>query len=115
MRMRIPFVEAPDDRNFAGIRSPYAEGCSRLAVLRSDVGAELFVGAVVAAFVKEIKILIGEKAGRAHGGYGFCHRETLAPASVPDLFRLRPAQRRMLDFQAPAWVLVGAVTFNVRT
>ena len=59
----IPAVEAADHRNLARIRRPDAEGCARFAALRGEVRSQLFVDAVVAAFVEEIEILIGEQAG----------------------------------------------------
>jgi hypothetical protein len=45
--------------------------------LRGEVGAQLFIGAVVAAFVEEVKILLGQEAGLRAGTHrkrGFRHR-----------------------------------------
>ena len=68
MRLRIPSVEAADDRDRPRIRRPYAEDGAGLAVVRDEMGAHLFVDAVVAALVEEVEVLVGEELGRGEGG-----------------------------------------------
>src|ERR1700747_2830651 len=48
----VPPVEAANDCHLAGIRSPNAEPCAFLAANGSEVGTQLFIGTVMAAFVK---------------------------------------------------------------
>src|SRR5215469_13099746 len=69
----IPAVEAADDRNRTSVRSPDAEDHAGLAVGGVGMGAHLVVNAVVAALVKQVEILVGQKFRggesriRAHG------------------------------------------------
>ena len=70
MRLWIPSIEAADHGNRPRIGRPDAEYCARLAVDVDKVGAHLVVHAIVAAFVKEVEILIGEKLRANAGGVG---------------------------------------------
>ena len=69
-----PFVEAADHRDQPRIRRPHAEHDAGLdaawAVLRSQMRAQGFVEAVVAAFVEEVEILRGEERGVIGDGNG---------------------------------------------
>src|SRR5215469_7904608 len=72
VRFGIPAVEAADDGNRTRVGSPDAEDHACLAVGGVWMGAHLVVNAVVAALVKQVEILVGEKFRgesriRAHG------------------------------------------------
>src|SRR5579863_188521 len=91
MRTVIPPVEAANDRHFARIRRPHAEKCALRLANGCKVAAQLFVGAVIAALIEKIKILLGQKANlrartRVQRWIGFRHgRGWTIPDSVPDL------------------------------
>ena len=70
MRSWIPAVEAAHDRDGPRIRCPHAEDGAGFAVVRDQVRSHLFVHAVVAAFVEEVEILIGEKLRAGDGWLG---------------------------------------------
>ena len=63
MRLGIPTVETAHDRNRSGIRRPDAEDGAGFAIVRDEMGSHLFVQAIVAALVKKVEILVGEKLG----------------------------------------------------
>src|ERR1700722_2453019 len=67
MRSRIPSVEAADHRQRPRIRRPYAEDRASYAIVRDEVRAHFFVNAIVAAFIEQVKVLVGEKP---RGGEG---------------------------------------------
>ena len=86
MRTGIPSVEAADDTHRASIRSPHGEACTRLIAQSGKVRSELFIGAIVAAFIEQIEILFGKKTDvgtRTRSQGGLFH--TIAPTvSVPE-------------------------------
>jgi len=61
MGFRMPLIKAADDGNFARIGGPHAEARSRLAAGFAGVRTHLFVHAIVAALVKQVKILVSEQ------------------------------------------------------
>src|SRR5271155_1422414 len=62
IRAWIPSIKAANDRYFARVRSPYAETGTGLVADRSEVGAQLLVGTVMASLIEKIKILLGQKS-----------------------------------------------------
>src|SRR5260370_5813551 len=68
MRLGIPSIEAPHDRNRACIRRPHAEDGARFAIVRDEMGPHLVVHAVVAALVEEVEVLVGQELRRGEGG-----------------------------------------------
>src|SRR5262245_42762040 len=61
MAFLVPAVERAHHKNFFGVRSPYGEIRSLSAVLPARMRAKALVQLDVAAFVKEIEIVIGEQ------------------------------------------------------
>ena len=59
----IPVVEVSQDRNVTGIGGPYCKINPLDPLHLSDVGAKLFVDAVVVALPKEVDVEIGDGAG----------------------------------------------------
>src|SRR5579863_1844255 len=59
MRPVIPPVEAANNRQFVRIRRPHAEKCALRLANGGKVAPQLFVGAIVTAFIEKIKILLG--------------------------------------------------------
>src|SRR5215472_1529252 len=81
MCLRMPLVEAPKYRDFACIRRPNTERRSPILARASQVCAHLVVDPVMAAFVEEIEVVLGQQREiMTHGtGGGFrwlAHRFT---------------------------------------
>ena len=90
--LRIPVIEAADDRNRARIRRPHAEDGAGFAVRVIEMGAHLVVHAIVAALVEEIEILVGEQlngAGCVAGAVGVGHERCLVYRKIA-FFRALP-------------------------
>jgi hypothetical protein len=104
----IPFVEAADDRDRAGVGSPDAEDGSRLAVVFGEVGSHFVVDAVVAALVEEVEVLVGEEVGggeggvRAHGLGGMWARLSLPEYGAGTMTRPAPMYI-IVDFMYIQW------------
>src|ERR1700677_182925 len=62
IRAGFPSIKAANDRYFARVRSPHAKTYARLVADRSEVGAQLLVGAVMASLIEKVKILLGQKS-----------------------------------------------------
>src|ERR1700683_2475895 len=89
IRAGIPSIKATNDRYFARVRSPYAKTDARLVADRSEVGAQLLVGAVMASLIEKIKILLGQKSHfqrdlGASVGFAISDRGYPSLASVPE-------------------------------
>ena len=74
----VPSVEAANDCHLARVRSPNAETCALLAANRSEVGTQLFIGAVMAAFVEKVDVLLAQETDlgtgtQSTGWSGFRH------------------------------------------
>src|SRR5438477_1125167 len=70
VHLGMPLVETTDDRNFACIRSPHAETGAGFFSRGKDVGAHLLVSPIIAAFVEEIQVLLGEQRDVVADGAG---------------------------------------------
>src|SRR5215471_3686541 len=61
VRLRIPSIKVSNHRDRARIRRPHAEDCARLSLMRGEMRPHLVVDPIVAALVKEIEVVVGEK------------------------------------------------------
>src|SRR5579871_2450917 len=71
MSLRIPSVEAPDDRYRARVRRPYTENGSRLTLLCDEMGSHFVVNAVMAALIEKVKVVLRQQLG--HRGHSLRH------------------------------------------
>ena len=69
MRLGVPAIEVADHGNRAGIGRPNSEVGARLSFDRGDMRAQLVVNPVVRALVKEMQVLLGQRAGSAATGW----------------------------------------------
>src|SRR5579862_630442 len=111
IRLELPVIEVADDGHLAGIRSPHTENCPSFALARDEMRTHGLVKTIVAAFVEQVEILIGEQGSAIRSEAGLVgHVELLVYRKSParDLSAVRLWKRRaILSFPAmPALRLI---------
>src|SRR5580658_663654 len=67
IRLGVPGIETANHRDRPRIRSPHAEDRARRPVVSVEMGTHLLLRAVVAAFVEQVEILLGQKLRAVEG------------------------------------------------
>ena len=68
-----PGVEVPDHRDQVCIRSPHAEHCASFSIACHHMRPNGFIKTIVAALVKQVKVLVREQSWPIRGDGSFGH------------------------------------------
>ena len=80
----VPAIEVADHRDAFGIRRPYREVRTRLAVHGNEMRTQLLIQTVVASLIKEVKVQAGQQGGTGGFRGRWCHDRELLTAEKPN-------------------------------